>query len=95
MGAYGLGLVGHAVKYYICKRCGRNARGRRLCKTCWQWQARRNRGIPPRKVIHGSMVAARLPVPIAEAIRHEARAQGVNVADVVRKYMACIFGDVQ
>jgi hypothetical protein len=41
------------------------------------------------------MVAARLPVPIAEAIRHEARAQGVNVADVVRKYMACIFGDVQ
>jgi hypothetical protein len=39
------------------------------------------------------MIAARLPVPIAEAIRHEARAKGVNVADVVRNYLGRIFGE--
>jgi hypothetical protein len=93
--SYGVGVGGHAMKYYVCKRCERNTRGRKFCKTCWQWQARRKKGIPPRKLIQGESIAVRLPKPIVAAIRHQAKAQGVYIADVVRKYMACIFGDFQ
>jgi hypothetical protein len=87
------GVDGHAVNAYVCKRCEKGTRGRQFCKTCWQWQSRRNKGIPPRKLIRGESIAVRLPKHIVAAIRHEARAKNVYIADVLRNYLGRIFGE--
>lgn len=79
--------------FYVCSRCGKATRGRRLCKNCWAWQKRRKAGIPPVKIIRGESISIRLPKPILEAIRHEAKAKNVYVADVVRNYLSKIYGE--
>lgn len=93
MGFNCAGVGGHAMNAYNCKRCKKELIGRRYCSHCWAWVKRREKGIPPRKLIRGESIAVRLPKPIVAAIRHEAKAKNVYIADVLRNYLGRIFGE--
>ena len=75
-----------------CRVCGKTLRSRRVCNKCWLHSYRRKQGIKPRKVIHGQSISVRLPRHILDTIRHEAKAKNVYVADVIRSYLAKLYG---